>query len=319
MKIVSLLPSATEIVYLLGRGDQLAGVSHECDFPALALSKPKIVRPLFEGSELRSREIDLRVRAALERGETIYQIDLEALRTADPDLILTQELCDVCAAPHQDVLDIVSKLSRKPRILSLDPKSLGDVLKDVGRVGEATGCPREAEDVVSALQKRIETIAAGAAKAAGRPTVVCLEWLDPLMASGHWVPELVGLAGGRELLGNSGAPARRVPWEQVLTSAPEILILMPCGFAVDRVLDEIDLLTRLPGWEGLPAVQRGRVFAVDGHAYYSRPGPRLVDGLEILAHLVHPELFPGPIPEGSAKIIDQGPSSPAGDDIADIP
>ena len=305
MRIVSLLPSATEIVYLLGLGDQLSGVSHECDFPPAALGKRKIIRPAFEGSGLSSQEIDLRVRAALVRGEGIYQIDLEALQAADPDLILTQKLCDVCAAPYHDVVEAATHLSRRPEVLSLDPKSLGDVLKDVERVGGATGRLSETAEVVSSLQKRIETVAARAAKAAMRPAVVCLEWLDPLMASGHWVPEMVGLAGGRELLGNSGAPARRVQWEEIVAAAPEILVLMPCGFGVDRVLDEVDLLTRLPGWEGLPAVQRGRVIAVNSHAYYSRSGPRLVDGLEMLAHLVHPELFPGPMAQEAAKIVDR--------------
>lgn len=305
MRVVSLLPSATEIVYLLGLGDQLTGVSHECDFPTAALGKRKIIRPAFEGSRLSSQEIDLHVRSTLERGEGIYQIDLEALQAADPDLILTQELCEVCAAPYQDVLDAVTKLSRKPEVLSLDPKCLGDVLQDVERVGEATGRLREAQDAVRSLQERIETVAARVVEATARPTVVCLEWLDPLMASGHWIPEMVGLAGAREPLGNLAAPARRVQWEQIRTCAPEILVLMPCGFAVDRVLDAIHLLTRLPGWESLPAVQRGRVVAVDGNAYYSRSGPRLVDGLEILAHLVHPELFPGPIPKEAATIIDQ--------------
>lgn len=303
MRIVSLLPSATEIVYLLGLGDQLTGVSHECDFPPAALGKRKIIRPAFKGSGLSSQEIDLRVRASLERGEGIYRIDLKALQAADPDLILTQELCDVCAAPYQDVVEAATTLSRKPEILSLDPKSLGDVLKDVGRVGEATGRLREAEAVVSSLQGRIETIADRAAKATARPTVVCLEWLDPLMASGHWVPEMVALAGGREPLGDSGAPARRVKWEHILAAAPEILVLMPCGFGVDRVLEEVHLLTGRPGWDSLPAVQEKKVVAVNGHAYYSRPGPRLVDGLEILAHFVHPELFPGPVAEETAKII----------------
>lgn len=303
MRVVSLLPSATEIVYLLGLGDQLSGVSHECDYPPLALDKRKIIRPAIESAGLSSQEIDARVRESLERREGIYQIDLGGLKAADPDLILTQELCDVCAPPYQDVLEAVTRLPRKPEVLSLNPQRLGDVLRDIERVGEATGRLTEAKEVVTSLTERIETVAKRAAKAPMRPTVLCLEWLDPLMASGHWVPEMVALAGGRETLGNLGAPARRIEWEQVLSCAPEIVILMPCGFAVDRVLEETHLLTRLPGWGDLPAVQKGKVFAVDGHAYYSRSGPRLVDGLEILAHLTHPELFPGPIPEGAAQAV----------------
>ncbi|MFQ5881556.1 MAG: cobalamin-binding protein [Candidatus Methylomirabilales bacterium] len=303
MRIVSLLPSATEIVCLLGLGDQLTGVSHECDYPPEAHGKRKIIRPVLDSHRLSSQEIDAIVRDSLQQGEGIYQIDIEALKAADPDLILTQELCDVCAAPYQHVLEAVTKLLRKPEILSLNPQRLGDVLKDVERVGEATGRLRKAERVVTLLQGRIQTVVERMAKVAARSRVFCLEWLEPLMASGHWIPEMVALAGGVEGLGSLGAPSRRVEWDRVLSFAPEILILMPCGFTIDRVLQEIYLLTRLPGWDDLPAVQGGKVFAVNGHVYYSRPGPRLVDGLEILAHLIHPELFPGPIPEGAAKAV----------------
>ncbi|MFQ5960419.1 MAG: cobalamin-binding protein [Candidatus Methylomirabilales bacterium] len=305
MRVVSLLPSATEIVYLLGLGDQLTGVSHECDYPPVALGKRKIIRPAFEGSTLSSQEIDARVRAAFARREGIYQIDLEALKAADPDLILTQELCDVCAAPYEDVLEVVTKLPRKPEVLSLDPQRLGDVLRDVERVGEATGRLREAEDAVTSLEERVAIVAEQAAKTMARPKVLCLEWLDPLMASGHWIPEMVALAGGIEPVGKLGIPSRRVGWEEVLSSAPDILVLMPCGFAVERVLKEIHLVTGLPEWKDLPAVQAGKVFAVNGHAYYSRSGPRLVDGLEILAHIIHPALFPGPTPEGAVKRVDR--------------
>lgn len=303
MRVVSLLPSATEIVYLLGLGEQLTGVSHECDYPPAALGKRKIIKSAIASSELTSQEIDCHVSALLERGEGIYQIDLEALKSADPDLILTQKLCDVCAAPYQTVLEAVTKLPRKPEVLSLDPERLGDVLKDIGRVGEATGRLKEAEEAATSLKERIEAVAVRAAKATTRPQVVCLEWMDPIMASGHWLPEMVDLAGGRESLGKVAALSRRVEWEQVLSAAPEILILTPCGFTVDRVLEEMHILTRRPGWDGLPAVRRGRVFAVNGHAYFARPGPRLVDGLEILAHLLHPELFPGPIPEDAVRIV----------------
>jgi iron complex transport system substrate-binding protein len=305
MRIVSLLPSATEIVYLLGLGDDLTGVSHECDYPAAALGKRKIIAPAFEGSGLSSREIDTSVRTFLGRGEGIYRIDLEALQAADPDLILTQELCDVCAAPYQDVLEAVTHLPRKPEVLSLNPQHLRDVLQDVERVGEATGRLREAAQAVASLTERIDRVERRAAKAKTRPPVACLEWLDPIMASGHWVPEMVALAGGREVLGKAGEPSERVEWERVLSCAPEILILMPCGFSVDRTLDEIHLLTNRPGWEDLPAVRQGKVFAVNGHAYFSRSGPRLVDGIEILAHLVHPELFTDLIPAGAARTVDR--------------
>jgi iron complex transport system substrate-binding protein len=312
MRVVSLLPSATEIVFLLGLGEKLTGVSHECDYPAEALGKPKIIRLAFESSGLSSQEIDARVRAAYARGEGIYHIDLEVLKAADPDLILTQELCDVCAAPYQDVVEVVTKLPRKPEVLSLDPQRLGDVLKDVERVGEATGRLREAAEAVTSLKERIAIVVERAAKTTARPKVLCLEWLDPLMASGHWIPEMVALAGGEEPLGRVGAPSRRVEWEQVRSCLPEILIVMPCGYTVDQVLGKIHLLRRLPGWDDLPAVQQEKVFAVNGHAYYSRSGPRLVDGLEIMAHLIQPELFPGPAPEGSLKRVGQRPSTHGG-------
>jgi iron complex transport system substrate-binding protein len=305
MRIVSLLPSATEIIYLLGLGDQLTGVSHECDYPVAALGKRRMIAPAFETSVLSSQEIDASVRAFLQQGEGIYRIDLEALQAADPDLILTQELCDVCAAPYQDVLEAVTCLSRKPEVLSLNPQRLKDVFKDIERVGEATGRLREAGLAVALLTERIDRIEKQVANARTRPPVACLEWLDPIMASGHWVPEMVAIAGGRELLGKAGKPSERVEWEQVLSCEPEILILMPCGFSVDRTLEEIDLLTNRPGWAGLPAVRGGKVFAVNGHAYFSRSGPRLVDGIEILAHLVHPELFADRIPEGAAKTVDR--------------
>ncbi|MFQ5846488.1 MAG: cobalamin-binding protein [Candidatus Methylomirabilales bacterium] len=303
MRVVSLLPSATEIVYLLGLGEQLVGVSHECDYPPAARGKPKIIKSAIASSGSTSREIDTRVRTFLERGEGIYRIDREALEAADPDLILTQELCEVCAAPYREVVAAAATLLRKPEILSLDPQCFDDVLTDVSRVGEATGRLGEAEKVVASLQARIERVTQGAAKAPTRPTVVCLEWLDPVMVSGHWIPEMVALAGGTEVLGNPGAPSRRVAWEQVLSAAPAVLILMPCGFSVERVLGEIHLLTGLPGWAGLPAVRCGRVFAVNGHALYSRSGPRLVEGIEVLAHLVHPELFPGPVPENAVRTV----------------
>lgn len=303
MRIVSLLPSATEIVYLLGLGEELTGVSHECDYPPAALGKPKIIKPALASAGLSSHEIDRRVWTLLQRGEGIYQIDLEALRTADPDLVLTQELCEVCAAPYQEVLEAVKKLCRKSEVLSLNPQRLADVLEDIERIGEATGHLKEAAGAVAALQERVERVERQTTGAITRPTVVCLEWLDPLMASGHWIPEMVALAGGIDPLGNPGAPSRTVEWEQVRSSAPEIVILMPCGFSVERCLEEFHVLTRLPGWDSLPAVQNRKVFAVNGHAYYSRSGPRLADGLEILARLVHPNLFLGPVSEKAAKAV----------------
>jgi len=252
---------------------------------------------------MRSREIDDTVMALQARGEGVYQIDLEVLRAADPDLILTQELCDVCATPYAQVQEAVTKLPRKPEVLSLNPQRLGDVLHDIQRVGDATGRVKEAEAAKRLLQERIQRVTERAHLAKARPRVFCLEWLDPLMASGHWIPEMVALAGGVDALGEWGAPSRRIEWDRVLAFAPEVLVLMPCGFGIERTLQEMHLLTSRPGWEGLPAVQKGQVVAVNGHAYYNRSGPRLVDGLELLAYIIHPELFPGPVSEGAMKIV----------------
>jgi len=301
VRICSLLPSATEIVYALGLGDRLFAVSHECDYPPEAAAKPAVIRPVFDASTLTSREIDDAVMEHLRQGTGVYAIDLDRLRRADPDLILTQELCDVCAVPYLEVKRAIEQLRSRPRLLSLSPALLGDVLQDVRRVGEAAGKEREAETVVEQLQSRIDRVAAMTAGVAQRPATFCLEWTDPLYVAGHWVPEMVELAGGTDGLGMKGKPSTRIEWDRVVAYAPEVIILMPCGFDLPRAVSELPILARLPGWSDLPAVRRGRVYAVDAGAYFSRSGPRLVDGLELLARLIHRELFPEPIPRESAR------------------
>lgn len=301
MRICSLLPSATEIVYALGLGDQLYGVSHECDYPPEAAAKPTLIRSVFDQSSLSSLEIDHAVMERLRSGEGVYTIDLDRLRRADPDLILTQELCDVCAVPYSEVKRAVGQLSGQPRLLPLSPSLLGDVLQDISRVGEATGREEQAGFLVRRLRERIDRVTARTATAAERPATFCLEWADPLYVAGHWVPEMVEMAGGIDGLGVKGKPSVQIEWERVVKYAPEVVILMPCGFDVERAVREVPLLTRLPGWSDLPAVQRGQVYAVNATAYFSRSGPRLVDGLELLAKILHPELFPGPIPGEAAR------------------
>jgi iron complex transport system substrate-binding protein len=301
VRICSLLPSATEIVYALGLGDQLYGVTHECDFPPEATTKPTVIRPVFDPSTLSSLEIDHAVTKRFGRGEGIYTIDLDRLQRADPDLILTQELCDVCAVPYGEVKRSVDQLGRRAKLLSLSPTLLGDVLEDIRRVGEATGRSAQAEALVEHLQSRIDEVAEKAATSVTRPATFCLEWADPIYAAGHWVPEMVELAGGADGLGIKGEPSVPIEWDRVLHYAPEVIILMPCGFDVERTVRELPLVTRLPGWSDLPAVQRGRVYAVNGSAYFNRSGPRLVDGLELLAKILHPELFPGSIPDEMAR------------------
>ena len=301
MRICSLLPSATEIVYALGLDDQLVGVSHECDFPPEAVAKPIMIRSVFDSSGLSSLEIDRAVMERLRRGEGVYTIDLDRLRQADPDLILTQELCDVCAVPYTEVKRAVEQLGGWPLLLPLSPVLLGDVLQDIRLVGEATGKREQAELVVARLQSRIDRVTARAARAVERPKIFCLEWADPLYVSGHWIPEMVEMAGGNDGLGKKGRPSVSIEWDRVVRYAPEVVVLMPCGFDVERTVRELPLLTRLPGWLDLPAVKRGRVYAVNGSAYFNRSGPRLVDGLELLAKLLHPELFPGEISDEAAR------------------
>jgi iron complex transport system substrate-binding protein len=296
-----LLPSATEIVYALGLGDQLYGVSHECDYPPEAAAKPTLIRSAFDQSSLSSLEIDHAVMERLRSGEGVYTIDQDLLRQAEPDLILTQELCDVCAVPYSEVKRAVDQLVSQPRLLPLSPSLLGDVLQDISRVGEATGREEQAGFLVRRLRERIDRVTARTATAAERPATFCLEWADPLYVAGHWIPEMVEMAGGIDGLGGKGKPSVQIEWERVVKYAPEVVILMPCGFDVERAVREVPLLTRLPGWSDLPAVQRGQVYAVNATAYFSRSGPRLVDGLELLAKILHPELFPGPIPGEAAR------------------
>ncbi len=294
MRIVSLLPSATEIVAALGLADQLVGISHSCDYPEEILGKPVLTRPCLEPKSLGSPEIDAVIVQQVREGRSVYELDTEGLKAVAPDLILTQELCDVCAVGYRDVIRALAELRRRPEVLSLDPCFLGDVFRDIQRVAVTAGVPERAKLLVSRLRRRLETVAERAKEAEVRPRVACLEWLDPLYTAGHWVPELVELAGGRDVLAAKGEPSRKISWEQVLMARPDVLVLMPCGFDIPRTVKELPLVTGRPGWGGLPAVKAGRAYAVNGHAFYNRFGPRLVTGLEFLAHLIHPDLFPPP-------------------------
>jgi iron complex transport system substrate-binding protein len=292
MRICSFLPSATEIVYSLGLGDQLYGVTRSCDYPAEALAKPVVVRSILDEEGLTSTDIDRIVKEHARNGQSVYHIDMEALRAADPDLILTQELCDVCAVGYQDVLTQVKDLPKTPRVVSLNPTSLEDVLRDMLTVGEVTGTSERARAAVAHLRQRIDAIRQRAAQVSRRPRVFCLEWMDPLFVSGHWIPEMVDIAGGTDGIGNHGTPSSQISWERVRGYQPEVVILMPCGADVPKTLSELDYVRALPGWSELPAVRHSRVYAVNASAYFSRSGPRLVDGLELLAQIIQPELFP---------------------------
>ena len=292
MRIVSLLPAATEICYALGLGDNVVGVSPECDYPPAARAKPLMSRTLLESTDVSSRETSRRVGERLATGGALYQLDGSALRAADPDLILTQGLCAVCAPAVGDVEDVVGDLPRRPTIVSFDPHRLDDALNDIGRVGRACGVEDRAANLDEVFRDRIERVSRRTSRASDRPPAVCLEWLDPLFLAGHWVPEMVELAGGEDALAKPGEKSRRVEPRDIVMASPHVAVLMPCGYDLDRTRKEAHFVTDEPWWADLPAARTDRVWLVDGSGYFNRPGPRLVDGLEILAHIFQPNLFP---------------------------
>ena len=303
MRICSLLPSATEIAFALGLGDEVVGVTHECDYPPKAKKCRVVVKSAIDPEKTTSGEIDRLVREHLQTKKSIYTIDLVSFREAAPDFILTQDLCDVCALDYHEVVEAARALAREPKIVALAPSTLSDVLRDIEVVGEAAERKREAEEFVTNLKQRIERVRERTARSNLRPRVACIEWLEPIYNAGHWVPEMVELAGGIDGLGKKGEPSKQIEWETVRAFAPEVVALMPCGFDVRRSIEEASLLSRLDGWSELPAVKNGRVYAVNGSAYFNRSGPRLVDGLEILAEIVHPEIFPRrALPEAAQNI-----------------
>ncbi|HEX4074247.1 MAG TPA: cobalamin-binding protein [Candidatus Acidoferrales bacterium] len=290
MRICSLLPSATEILYAIGLGDSVLGVTHECDFPADAATKPALIRPRVD-PQATPAEIDRKVSEIIARGESIYAVDAELLSSLSPDLILTQGLCHVCAASPDDLATALTRFPQPPQVLSLTPRSLSEVWDDIRRVGDATGRRREAEVLAASIEQRVAAIESISAKAAARPRVLCLEWLDPYFVGGHWIPEMVWKAGGEDVLGKLRQPSFRVTSEEILASRPDVIVIMPCGYGTARIAEEFRLDQLPRGAESLPAVKERRVFAVDANAYFSRPGPRLADGIAILAHLFHPGLF----------------------------
>ena len=294
MRICSFLPSGTEIVYALGMGDSLYAVSHECDYPAEALAKPKIVRSRFDADKLSSQEIDRLVTEMYQRGERIYEVDEGVLREAAPDLVLTQELCDVCAVSYEDVRHAASRLAYPPNVVSLDPASIGNMLEDIEMVGDLCGVPDAATAFIAELNERIETVRSRASAAASAPRVACIEWLEPPIVAGHWIPQMVELAGGADALAKPGAPSRRITMEELAASEPDVLVLMPCGMNEVRACEEFEALDNLAEWRKLPAVTNGRAYFVDSGSYFSRSGPRLVDGLEQMAYMAHPDKFEKP-------------------------
>ena len=289
-RVVSLLPSATEIVCALGLEAQLVGRSHECDFPATVADRPVCTSVRFADGT--SREIDDRVVDLVSRGLSLYDVDTDLLRALKPQVVLTQDQCAVCAVQLSDVEDALEEWTGTDvRVVSLSPETLGDVFGDFARVGGALGAPAAATRLSADLSARIADIGEKTGAIADRPSVVCLEWIDPLMAAGNWMPELVTLAGGRPLLGETGRHSPRTDWAQLQRADPDVLILTACGFDLERTLQEQAPLVQHPSWQALRAVAKDRAFATDGNAYFNRSGPRLVESLEILAEILHPNRF----------------------------
>ena len=290
-RVASLLPAATEIVCALGMQDRLVLRSHECDMPAGVERLPYVTEPKYQPDGT-SYEIDRRIRAIVQEGLSIYRVDADALARIAPDLIITQEQCEVCAV-STDALEaaVAAVMDAKPEILSLLPEDLDQALGDIVRIGIALGDRAAAEGLVGSMRTRMEAISTDVSDSggSGRPSVLVIEWIEPLMVAGNWIPELVELAGGRPLIGRAGRHSPFVAWDEMRDSDPDVIVVIPCGFTVAQTRAEQERLTELPGWKELRAVRSGRVAVADGHHYFNRPGPRLVDSVEILAEILHPD------------------------------
>ena len=289
MRVVSLLPSATEMVHFAGAGEWLVGVTHECDHPPGVEKLPKLTRSRIDPN-LSGAEIDAEVNRLVTDDESIYALDADLLESLEPDLVITQGLCDVCAVSTSLVEEAARGFRSRPELLVLNPTSLEDVLDDSVKIGEALGRGGEARENVALLRDRLGEVERAVAGLA-RPSVGCIEWLDPPFSAGHWVPEMVRLAGGRELFAGPGERSVRLDWPAVFEADPEVLVLMPCGFDAARAVEEARALPGMPGWSDLRAVRDNRVWVVDANSFFSRPAPRLVEGVEILARILHPGAF----------------------------
>jgi iron complex transport system substrate-binding protein len=289
MKICSLLPSATEIAFALGLGEQVVAVSHECDYPAEASGRPILTKSAIHqkihGSLVVDREVE-------QRGGDIYEIDEKLLTKLKPDLILTQELCHVCAVSYTRVKEAARVLDADTKIVSLEPTNLEEIVDNIRLVGKMTDRVARAERLSSQMLGRIDRVREKTARVDHRPRVFFMEWLQPPWVGGHWIPQMVDYAGGLDGLGHFGQPSQRIGWDQVVEYKPEIIVLSPCGFDADQVVAEAHVLSSYEGWEKIPAFHSSRIYAVNASAYFSRSGPRVVDGLEILAHIIHPKMFP---------------------------
>ena len=295
MRIVSLVPSATEMLFALGLGDDIVGVTHECDFPPRARELPKITRDVLPAG-LSAAQIDAAVKERTLAGESIYELDADALHDLEPDLIVTQALCSVCAVSYDDVRAVAEEIDTQPMVVSLDPHTVGEVLGDARTLAQATDAKDAAVDLVREASARIDRVRVLTRTARRRPRVVALEWLDPPFVAGHWTPQLIEFAGGDDLLGSPGENSEQRTWEEVAAVEPDVVVVMPCGYDAEIAHREAEMHR-----DELAALGAGEVVAVDAAAYFSRPGPRIIDGLELLAHILHPELVPEP-PEGARAL-----------------
>jgi iron complex transport system substrate-binding protein len=290
VRIVSLIASSTEIVCALGLGDSLVGRSHECDFPPAVRDLPVCTAPKFVDGT--SYQIDQRIKAILQEGLSVYRVDADVLDELAPDVIITQTQCDVCAVSLSDVEDAVCRMiGSQPRIVAMEPNRLDDLFADVERVANALQVSERGIELVATLRRQMGEIERRAAAIGERPTVACIEWIDPLMAAGNWMPELVEMGGGRSVIGRAGEHAPWMSWEELVELDPAVIIVMPCGFDIARARAEVSPLTERPGWSKLRAVAGGRAYVADGNQYFNRPGPRVVKALEIMAEMLHPGVF----------------------------
>ncbi|MGB9002833.1 MAG: cobalamin-binding protein [Nitrosotalea sp.] len=302
-KIVSFLPSATEILYELGVGDQVLAVTHECNYPSEAKAKPKVIHSVFDPEKMTSQEIDRKVVDLMKAGKDIYVLDEQVLQNANPNLIVAQGICEVCSPFTKEINKAVAILEVKPEVLILDPRSLGDILDNIIEVGNKVGKLNESQAFVHDLRTRIKIIQYR--QKIVQPQVLCIEWLDPLFTAGHWVPQMVELAGGINGISATGDQSRRMEMDEIVKFDPDIIVLMPCGFDVNRTMQEYEKLADKEKWRSLKAVKQGQVYAVNANEYFSKPGPRTVIGLEILAKIINPDTFKDlQVPKNSIQKID---------------
>lgn len=310
MNICSLVPGATEVVAALGLEDHLVGVSHECAIPDSLSHVPVMVRGRVDSQTLSSAQINAQVGALLSTGTSLYELDESRLLAARPDLLIIQDLCDVCAITPTQVTRVLHALSPTPRLVTLNPHRLHDILRDIETLGEAMERNEAGRQLTAALRQRLEAVRTTVHRDSRDVRVACLEWLSPLYSAGHWVPDMVEAAGGTDALAAAGTPSRKVAWDALVASAPDVIILMPCGFTVARTKTELAAVTGHPAWKSLPAVQRGEVYLVDALSYFSRPGPRLIDGVEQLAAILHPSCYGHRLPATVERLTTPQTSTP---------